>query len=288
MLGLGDEFTYGRCDQCGSLSLAEVPGDLARYYPATSYYSFGATKNQGPVGFRDKICDRHLSMAGIRPLDTGLIRQLLPDSSSRILDVGSGSGQKLETLWHTGYQNLCGIDPFLPDGQEREKPFPLKRLSVADAGPGWDLIMYHHVLEHVADPGAEIALAAKNLRPGGRLLIRIPVAASWAFSHYGRNWVQLDAPRHLCLLTRRALIALAKKSGLKTEKSFDDSTAFQLWASRIYKKTSRSFMTGDNAYCRSGRDMLRWFPALVSQTLFSAWLNLIRRGDQTVFVFRKD
>jgi SAM-dependent methyltransferase len=287
MLGLGDEFTYGRCAACGSLSLADAPADLARFYPAANYYSFNGSKAHGPVSFRDKICNRHLAMAGIRALNTKLIRELCPDPASRILDVGSGSGRKLETLWDAGYQNLCGIDPFLPDGQEREKPFPLKRCSVANAGPDWDLIMYHHVLEHVPDPGEELAQAVKNLRPGGRLFIRIPVADSWAFSHYGRNWVQLDAPRHLCLLTRKAMVALAARHGLKTERLYDDSTAFQLWASRVYSKTNRSFMVGDNAYVRSGRDMLRWFPALASQTLFANWLNLIRRGDQSCFVFRK-
>jgi SAM-dependent methyltransferase len=287
MLGLGDTFTYAECDHCGSVSLVDSPADMARYYPAANYYSFNASKNAAPASFRDKLCARHLWMAGIRPLNVKLVEALCPDRDSRILDVGSGSGQKLETLWRKGYKNLCGIDPFLPPEQERETPFPLRRLSVAEAGPDWDLIMYHHVLEHIDDPGAEIGRAAQSLRSGGRLLIRVPVADSWAFSHYRQHWVQLDAPRHLCLLSRKALVALGEKSGLKQERAFDDSSAFQIWASRIYKKTSRSFMTGDNAYVRSGRDMLRWLPALASQTAFSVWLNQFRRGDQTCVVFRK-
>jgi SAM-dependent methyltransferase len=287
MLGLHDAFTYLHCEACGSLSLLGQPQDMSRYYPPANYYSFGATKDEAPPGFRDRLCERYLRMTGIRPLDTALIRSLCPSDDSRILDVGSGSGQKLATLWRAGYRQLCGVDPFLPEGMERQEPFALKRCGVTGAGGNWDLIMYHHVLEHVADPDAEIALAAAQLRPGGKLLIRIPVADSWAFARYGKHWVQLDAPRHFCLLTRAALIQIGRKHGLKTLKNFDDSTPFQIWASRIYAKTSRSFMDPGNAYVRSGRDMLRWFPSLAWQSVVSAWLNTIKRGDQSCFVLTK-
>src|SRR5690606_13809129 len=66
--------------------------------------------------------------------------------------------------------------------------------------------------------------------------IRVPVADSWAWRHYGTDWVQLDAPRHLFLHTRRSLDLLAADAGLVVERVADDSGAFQFWGSEQYRR----------------------------------------------------
>src|SRR5438876_7644053 len=39
MFGMGGEFVYFQCGQCGCLQIATVPQDMSRYYPP-GYYSF--------------------------------------------------------------------------------------------------------------------------------------------------------------------------------------------------------------------------------------------------------
>src|SRR6266478_6519141 len=39
-LGLGDEFFYQLCSECGSMQLHDPPADYSCYYPNEDYYSF--------------------------------------------------------------------------------------------------------------------------------------------------------------------------------------------------------------------------------------------------------
>lgn len=286
MFNLGGRFEYNNCEHCGSLSLVETPKDLGKYYPPNAYYSFSSDGQKEPGGLRRLVNTVYDWLLLYRRLDVRSIRRIVPSPTARILDVGAGGGAKLELLWNAGIQQLMGIDPFLPPELERETPFPLRRCTIADAGGNWDLIMYHHVMEHIENPSAEIGLAAAQLAKGGHLLIRVPVADSWAFSHYRAHWVQLDPPRHLWIPTRRALIGIARKHGLEFVSQSDDSTAFQIWASELYAHTQYA-LHGAPPFGGSPRERLKKIPKLASQTLFSAWLNLIRRGDQTCLIFKK-
>ena len=72
------------------------------------------------------------------------------------------------------------------------------------------------------------------LKPDRYVLIRIPVAASYAWRHYGVNWVALDAPRHLFLHTVRSIRLLSKQAGFKVVDIEFDSTEFQFLGSEFY------------------------------------------------------
>lgn len=65
-------------------------------------------------------------------------------------------------------------------------------------------------------------------------LIRIPVASSFAWRHYGINWVALDAPRHLYLHTVKSIELLSKQVGFTIEDVEFDSTEFQFFGSELY------------------------------------------------------
>jgi SAM-dependent methyltransferase len=56
--------------------------------------------------------------------------------------------------------------------------------TLADA-PAFDTILYIDVLEHIEDDCAELAGAARRLRPGGRLIVLSP-AHQWLFSPFDR------------------------------------------------------------------------------------------------------
>ncbi|MEB0263358.1 MULTISPECIES: hypothetical protein [unclassified Mucilaginibacter] len=66
-------------------------------------------------------------------------------------------------------------------------------------------------------------------------LVCVPVLGE-AWDIYKENWVQLDAPRHFVLHTKKSMGILAEKTGFTVAKTIFDSTAFQFWGSELYER----------------------------------------------------
>jgi len=252
MFGLREVFQYLECGSCGCLQLLNPPQDLGRYYPP-GYSAFRT--NEAPNTFlghirehiRDYVRERRNQgyFKGAGWLDRLLARRYeYPQLKSfarmragrevRILDVGCGSGQLLLDLKKLGYENLLGVDPFIPKAIDYGNDVRVIKGEVEDlAGTKWDVIMFHHAFEHMPDPAKVLRLTADLLAPNGHCLIRIPVVAC-AWEQYGANWVQIDAPRHLFLQTEKSLQLLAHGEGLRMYKVIYDSNESQFWASELY------------------------------------------------------
>ena len=245
MLGLRDEFRYDRCANCESLELVTVPEDLGRYYPA-NYYSFSSAERLGwKQFFKRKRDTAYFSGSGI--LGCLLLGFLGPPAyakwmdmtgtsvNARILDVGSGGGGLLFELAGAGFQHLTGIDPYLP-GDSDDGRVRLRKMNLDALDDEYDLIMFHHSLEHMPDPERALVAARCRLSMTGALLIRVPIAGSWACKAYGPCWVQLDAPRHLSIPSMRGMKALAARTGLTLAETSFDSHSLQFYGSEMYKR----------------------------------------------------
>lgn len=238
----GERFDYFECAYCGCVQIETVPGDLARYYPA-GYYSFERPRVKhypAPVrALRRWRTRAHLGRYGSVAAAIAYaarggrldehFRWLAPagvDLDSRLLDVGCGNGRLLAKLAREGFTRLAGADPFLaPDAN-----YPgvtLHRATIDTLEGEYDLIMLHHSLEHMPDPCAALGHARRLLAGGGRVLVRVPLADSYAFRKYATRWTGFDAPRHLYLFTVFALVELARRAGLALLASGHDSTAKQ-------------------------------------------------------------
>jgi SAM-dependent methyltransferase len=60
----------------------------------------------------------------------------------------------------------------------------------------YDVVSMSHYLEHTRDPRAEIAAAARVLKPGGHLLIEVPDPACRTGRLMGRFWLPWFQPQH--------------------------------------------------------------------------------------------
>jgi SAM-dependent methyltransferase len=228
--------------------MAAIPTDLGRFYPR-NYYSFHV--NPFPQsGWKSRLAAmRDFSAAtgtGILGKWLGQITPARSDVASlahvparkdmRILDMGCGRGQLLSILHRAGFSHLSGIDPFLSEDIEVLPGLYARKQSLEQIQEQFDLIMLHHVIEHVESGRQTLQACRQRLAPHGRILLRFPTPESDAWEQYRENWVQIDAPRHLFLYTRAGLQLIAEQSGLKIEKWLCDSSAFQFWGSELYRK----------------------------------------------------
>ena len=147
-----------------------------------------------------------------------------------------------------GFRNVEGVDLFVPESLCYQNGVRVLKADIYGIQKQYDLIMLHHTFEHMPEPLAVLRQLHRLLRPSRFVVIRIPVASSFAYRTYGANWAQLDAPRHLFLHTVRSIELLAAASGFRIADVTHDSTEFQLWASEQYLadiplRDERSYLT---------------------------------------------
>jgi 2-polyprenyl-3-methyl-5-hydroxy-6-metoxy-1,4-benzoquinol methylase len=291
MFGLREEFPYFQCSYCNTLQIKEAPADMSGYY-RRDYYSFAPPPRVGPVrrAFR-KFKDRRTVFAS-GPLG-GLVHRWLPNKKlrslariplgmdSRILDVGCGAGHVLLRLRECGFRNLLGIDPLIERDVAYENGVRVLKSTIHEAAGEWDLVMFHHSLEHMPDPVEAVRSAAGLLAPGGVCLVRTPTVSSHAWERYGTDWVQLDAPRHLFLFSVEAMAVLAQRAGLRLREFRSESTQFQFWGSEQYLRDipltdRRSYRVSRSGSIFTRREIRRF-------RRDSARLNRAGRGDQAAF-----
>jgi SAM-dependent methyltransferase len=193
--------------------------------------------------------------------------------------VGCGDGALVEELRLLGYELSRGIDPMrvLEEGSSRDSFVERKTLDQVEGV--WDLVMFHHSFEHLADPGAALALVADLLATGGVCLLRLPIVPCYAWEHYGANWVQLDAPRHLFIHSRRSIEKLSAAAGLEIASCWRDSEAFQFWGSERY--AAGLTLKGETGGPPVTRSALREYARAADG------LNRAGQGDQAAFVLRR-
>jgi SAM-dependent methyltransferase len=244
MFGLRDEFTYFECPKCGCVQIAEVPSQLENYYPP-NYYSF---QKAGWLKSVLKRCwasysyhDRGLigrSMALVMGKNQAIesVKRAGVPKGAALLDVGCGSGDLLLLLHSLGFTNLAGADPFLAKDIVYENGVKVWRRELSEFSEKFDVIMLHHSFEHMTNPTEVIRQSARLLNPGGVLIIRVPVAGSYAWRTYGVNWVQLDPPRHVFLPSVASMKILAELTGLRLGEVVHESNEFQFWGSEQYQR----------------------------------------------------
>jgi SAM-dependent methyltransferase len=280
MFGMRDEFAYWECGTCGCLQIRNIPEHLEDYYPK-NYYSFSQSLNAEDVWWYRAYFKAPQLGPIIRRIRKnpyfadGKFQSVVdakPKRGARILDVGCGAGHLVSVLRSVGY-DAHGIDAFAT----AETPY-IRRCTLDAAADNWDLITFHHALEHMTDHVDVLRCARQKLAPGGTCLVRIPVAA-WAWKQYGSNWVQLDAPRHLIVHTPESFRRAAGLAGLRTSLVKFDSTIFQIVGSELYKRdiplnqieTERAKLT---------KETIRSY---IAQTI---QLNQQQLGDQASFYLK--
>lgn len=307
MFRTGQQFTYGVCLQCGTVVTSDMnqASDLA--YPE-NYYSISMDPARELSGVHHKIVLTTLSWLTalkLRRLISALrlvtpikeVRTVMRSLEAlavaiprarriRVLDVGSGSGFLPYILNHCGRFDALGIDPYAPEQLASGSSF-LKKSSIEEIGADerFDLICFHHSLEHMPDPIGAVTKAREMLTSAGRILVRVPTVSCEAFDEYGSFFYGLDAPRHLFIPSRAGLDAFGGQLGLRTEARFDDSSSTQFYLSEIAMDGGSTMDPATNlqSFRKPPGSPLQKFR--LGSRAFR--LNRVHRGDQVCYVFAK-
>ncbi|WP_245545502.1 class I SAM-dependent methyltransferase [Mariniradius saccharolyticus] len=282
MFGMGDLFEVAVCPKCESIQLVDVPENLDKYYPE-SYYAHQVLVTANPFkNFLKKIRYQLFLLTqgkAFKPIFGEWMAIAGIGTDDAIADIGCGNGQLLYEMHAAGFRHLRGYDPYLETEKKLGPEFKLERKSIFEVEEKFDLLMMHHSFEHMSEPAKVLAKAFETLNPGGKMLIRVPVADAEIWKSEGADWVQLDAPRHLHIPSVKGLCQLAEGSGFKTQKVVFDSTAFQFWGTELYKREKP--LRGTDPINEFTDDELKKFGQKAHT------LNLMMKGDQACFYFSK-
>ncbi|TSA28266.1 MAG: class I SAM-dependent methyltransferase [Ignavibacteriales bacterium] len=295
LFGYRDVFLYFQCSMCDCLQIEKFPPDISKYY-SDGYYSYKlnsklniierlvknlrneyAVFNRGIIG--------KLLYAKYPAIEYRALAHLPIKKDYNILDVGGGAGIFLHSLRGIGFKNLLGIDPFNEKDFEYGNGLRIQKKNIHEVQGKWDVIMFHHSLEHIHEQEKTLKIAFDLLKPGGYCIIRVPTVSSYAWKHYGMKWVQIDAPRHYYLHSIKSIEILSGKTNFELNNVIYDSTAFQFWGSDQYLKNIP--LNDPHSYLRNPKNSLFSKKDISGFSKHAKELNAAKLGDQAVFYLKK-
>jgi SAM-dependent methyltransferase len=279
------------------LQIDQIPSDISRYYPS-DYYSLSLNTQiikrieRQLLILRDQYAFSRKGFVGRMVYSffpspaMSHISSIKVAANAKILDVGCGTGHHLIALYRQGYKNLIGIDPFLDQDLEINKELKIYKKAIDEMDGRFDLIMFHHTLEHMPNQFSTFQAISRLLAIDGLCLIRIPTVTSHAWEKYRINWASIDAPRHFFLHSHKSIRFLAQLVNLSVTEIKGDSTEFQFWASEQY--------TNDIPLMSSKSILKNPFKLILMRSQIESWrqkahlLNRQGRGDQVAIFIKKN
>ncbi len=114
-----------------------------------------------------------------RILDGIIERIVRPPSNARILELGAGTGHNLAMLSRFGRVEASELDPGARELASQRLGRPVVEATLPDlsmfSAKTYDLIALLDVLEHVPDDKGSLDAILERLKPGGALLLTVPI-----------------------------------------------------------------------------------------------------------------
>jgi 2-polyprenyl-3-methyl-5-hydroxy-6-metoxy-1,4-benzoquinol methylase len=142
----------------------------------------------------------------------------------RLLDIGCGKGDFLARMRGRGWE----VEGLEVDSEAVKFACSrhgltihhgaLETLGLPDGS--FDAVTANHVIEHVHEPIALLRECLRVLKPGGVLVLATPNINSDGHRVFGRNWSNLDPPRHLHLFSGTTLKECGIRAGFQNMEVF--------------------------------------------------------------------
>lgn len=244
---LPTEYDIVSCSGCG-FSYADVDANqdvYNTYYKNCNMYSSYST-------IRDKLT---LANNKIR---MEVINKYVP-KDSKILDIGCGGGDFLQTLQKNGYQNLIGIDPsdISVNRIRNELGIQCQVGNIFDDAPEnlrgqMDLICCTMVGEHIYDLENFVPKLKQYIKPDkGMIFMDVPSVEG--FARYPRKISNYFNHEHINYFSLNALDRLFAKSGFVRRNTTEDSyKVLEIEQTELALETL--YIIDTHAKCEKGAD----------------------------------
>jgi SAM-dependent methyltransferase len=196
---------FCQCPSCGLLFRKPRLENLDKVY---------ASKWEHPADHTDFTGATDPEIAGvycqqiIRSLERKDLRGL------RILDFGAGRGTVLRALREAGAEAV-GIEPYGHDFLRARGFAVYSGISELPHGSRFDGVIAIDVVEHLQDPGKELAELKGLLGAGGWIYCSTPNAGGLKAAVLQEGWSQANNPSHLFLFNPPSLELLLRNSGYR-------------------------------------------------------------------------
>lgn len=207
-----------RCGSCGCLSQWPMPERkvVADFYPP------GYWQEERRASLMARLQGAYIHfMLNVDLM--GWVKRLKLPRGARFLEVGCSRGDWLALIEASGLV-VQGIEANPRTAAYARRCYGIP-VSQAD-GDSWvvepglyQAVGFFHLLEHLRDPAAFLAMVHRALEPGGKLLLRVPNLGSLQSRLLGKRWKGLEMPRHLVMFTVSGLKGLLRQQGFKILKS---------------------------------------------------------------------
>jgi 2-polyprenyl-3-methyl-5-hydroxy-6-metoxy-1,4-benzoquinol methylase len=202
-----------RCNRC-NLMYAN-PQELI---DAEKYSAEAELPSASDAAFQQYLRKQHVQM----PDNLRALRKLnsfLPQRG-KLLEIGSYMGLFANEIRAAGWNVTC-LEPFVGAVKYSRQTYNLEVIegvlpqrSLADGS--FDAVVMLHVIEHMPDPGANLAEIRRLLKPGGMLVVETPRFDSLMFKILGRRERSISITNgHIYFFTVPTLTKLLEKHGLE-------------------------------------------------------------------------
>lgn len=276
--------TETKCRRCGLIFLNPAPDreEMKVFYPG-GYWLKRENALEGI--YRD--CIMRLELGSFKRFMGKGIRQL---------EVGSGSGELLYNAEKMGF-DCYGVEISGEMVEYARKTFGLERVKNADLlsasfdNEFFDNIIFNHVFEHIDNPVATFMEVKRILKKEGVLVIQVPNIDSYQFRAFGKKWVQLSVPQHLCHFTPETIRLALETVGFNVFKILHYSirnsplfVSFSLTGINVYKLYQKE-KRGESVLFQ--KLLLLFLNSIfLPFTLLEGWLK--KGGVITVFARKSD
>lgn len=208
----GKSFSIIQCKSCQFSFTQDFPSEkeIGKYYEASDYISHSDTHN----GIINKLY--HLVRKISLNSKVKLIRKASAKSSSKLLDIGAGTGYFLNKAKNAGW-NVIGIEKSEVARQQTKSKFGIDCFGsdyLSDIPTeSIDVVTMWHVLEHIENLNETMQLIHSVLTSDGIAVIALPNKKSTDANHYKQDWAAYDVPRHLWHFSPSDFKLLADNNG---------------------------------------------------------------------------
>jgi len=203
-----DKFVLLRCNACESYITQISAAALAKNYYGTAYYNSAQGKFSPLVEKIFRFNHRRQALL--------FYRRFRPQA---VLEIGCGRAYQLIAFRQFGAQAYGLESAAAPEWILKNPEVEIKGLSPT-GGDQWpiatnsmDLVIFCHVLEHLADPVQALQEAARVLQGDKIVSIDLPNVSSFQARLRLSSWFHLDVPRHLFHFNKKGIIALLLRQG---------------------------------------------------------------------------